>query len=219
MSMRGTPQLDCGLRTLRKGSSELTQAAQPVETTLQDEQLIAAVAHGDRRAFETIYDRYAPAVFGLALKMLRDREVAEEIVQEVFWRVWQRAGSFDCKRSFAPWLFGIAHNACIDELRRQRMRPQSIRGDDEYSLLSMIPDDTDVSELALHVEQRRSVAEALQQLPVEQRQALTLAYFGGLTQPEIAEQVEAPLGTVKTRIRLGLQKLRDMLQVQELIEA
>jgi RNA polymerase sigma-70 factor (ECF subfamily) len=196
----------------------LAQAEQLQEIPARDAQLVAAVAQGDRCAFETIYDHYAPAVFGLALRMLRDRKVAEEIVQEVFWRIWQRADRFDCTRSFAPWLFGIAHKACIDELRRQRTRPQSVYENDDHALLSAIPDDTDVGAMALHAEQRRDVVHALQQLPIEQRQALVLAYFGGLTQQQIAERVDAPLGTVKTRIRLGLQKIRTLLRAQERIE-
>ncbi len=192
----------------------MAQVQQPPADAIRDEQLIEDVARGDRHAIEVLYDRYSSAVFGLALKTLRDREAAEEAVQEVFWRVWQRAKSFDRNRSFAPWLFGIAHNYCIDELRRRRARPQSVYEDDEHPILSGIADSTDVSEAALESEQRRIVQSALQQLPVEQRQALELAYFGGLTQQEIAARLGNPLGTIKTRMRLGLQKLRGILQGQ-----
>lgn len=196
----------------------MTQVQQRPDETIGDEQLIAQVARGDRRAFEALYDRYSSAVFGLALRMLSNREQAEEAVQEIFWRVWQRAQSFDPNRSFAPWLFGIAHNYSIDELRRRRVRPQSVYEDDEHPILSSIPDDTDVGEAALMGEQRRLVINALQELPTEQRQALELAYFGGLTQQEVAERLGSPLGTVKTRMRLGLQKLRTILQRQGLVE-
>jgi RNA polymerase sigma-70 factor (ECF subfamily) len=195
----------------------LAQVEQRPEA-VRDEQLIKAVAQGDRRAFETIYDRYAPMVFGLALKTLGDREAAEEAVQGVFWRVWQRAASFDQNRAFLPWLFSISHNYYIDELRRRRSRPQSVYEDESHPVLSAIPDETDVGEMALQSEQRRIVLDALQQLPIEQRQALELAYFGGLTQQEIATRLGNPLGTIKTRIRLGLQKLRSILQGQGLIE-
>jgi RNA polymerase sigma-70 factor, ECF subfamily len=195
----------------------LAQAHQTDEA-VRDEQLISDVAQGDRGAFELLYDRYAPAVFGLALKMLGDREVAEEAVQEIFWRVWQRAKSFERGRSFAPWLFGIAHNYCIDELRRRRARPQSVYEDETNPVLSSIADDADVGEAALQREQRRIVAGALQELPPEQREALELAYFGGLTQQEIATQLGNPLGTIKTRMRLGLQKLRGILGGQNLVE-
>ena len=201
-----------------EGSRILAQVQQRPDETVRDEQLIVQVARGDRRAFEALYDRYAAAVFGLALRILGNREQAEEAVQEIFWRVWQRAQSFDPNRSFAPWLFGIAHNYCIDELRRRRVRPQPVYEDDEHPILSAIPDEVDVGETALLSEQRRVVQDALQELPQEQRQALELAYFGGLTQQEIADRLGNPLGTVKTRMRLGLQKLRAILQRQGLVE-
>ncbi len=188
------------------------------EARAEDEQLIMRVAAGDRRAFETLYDRYAATVFGVTMKMLGDRELAEDAVQEIFWRVWKRAASFDRSRAFAPWLFGIAHNYTIDELRRRRVRPQQVFEDEEHPILSDIPDETDVGEAAVLTDQRRIVLEALDQLPEEQRQALLLAYFGGLTQQEIAQKLGNPLGTVKTRMRLGLQKLRTLLQAQRLVE-
>ena len=196
----------------------MAQVNQRADEAIRDEQLIAAVAQGDRRAFEMLYDRYASVVFGLALKMLADRELAEEAVQEIFWRVWQRARSFDRNRSFAPWLFGIAHNYCIDEIRRRRARPQPIYEDDEHPILSGIADEQDVSDAALQSEQRRIVLDALRTLPEEQRQALELAYFGGLTQQEIATRLGNPLGTIKTRMRLGLQKLRTLLQGQQVVD-
>lgn len=196
----------------------MAQVRERPEEAINDEQLIESVAQGDRHAFETLYDRYAPAVFGLALKMLGEREAAEEAVQEIFWRIWQRAKSFDRRRAFAPWLFGIAHNYGIDELRRRRARPQPVYEDDEHPVLSSIADDADVSEAALQSEQRRVVVQALRELPREQREALELAYFGGLTQQEIAARLGNPLGTIKTRMRLGLQKLRSILQNQRVVE-
>jgi RNA polymerase sigma-70 factor (ECF subfamily) len=196
----------------------LAQVQQRPEEATSDQQLIERVARQDRQAFEQLYDRYAAAVFGLALRTLGDRQIAEEAVQEIFWRVWQRAASFDRSRTFAPWLFGIAHNYCIDELRRRRARPQPVYEDDDHPVLSSIADTTDVSALALQGEQQRVVADALQQLPNEQRQAIELAYFGGLTQQEIATRLGNPLGTIKTRMRLGLQKLRGILQDQGLVD-
>ncbi len=183
-----------------------------------DDQLITRAVAGDRGAFESLYDRYSAAVFGVALKMLGDREVAEDAVQEIFWRVWRRLASFDRSRAFAPWLFGIAHNYCIDELRRRKVRPQPVYEDDDHPILSDIPDDVDVGEAAALADQRRILRDALDQLPEEQRQALLLAYYGGLTQQEIAARLGNPLGTVKTRMRLGLQKLRALLQGQTLVE-
>jgi RNA polymerase sigma-70 factor, ECF subfamily len=188
------------------------------EARAEDDLLLGRVAAGDRRAFEALYDRYAAVVFGLALRMLGDRGAAEEAVQEIFWRVWQRLGSFDRSRAFAPWLFGIAHNYCIDELRRRKVRPQPVYEDDEHPVLSSIPDETDIGETAILAEQSRTVRDAIDQLPDEQRQALLLAYYGGLTQQEIATRLGNPLGTVKTRMRLGLQKLRTLLEGQTLAE-
>jgi len=198
----------------------LSQAVdrQREEARAEDERLVARVVKGDRRAFELLYDRYAATIFGLALRMLGDREMAEEAVQEIFVRVWRRLGSFDQSRAFAPWLFGIAHNYCIDELRRRKVRPQFVYEDDENSVLSDIPDELDVGEAAILAEQGQIVRAALEQLPEEQRQALLLAYFGGLTQQEIAVKLGNPLGTVKTRMRLGLQKLRALLKGQTLVE-
>ena len=208
----GTPLLAHSSRTPRIRQPNSGQGEQSPERMTQDEQLIIAVARGDQGAFESIYDRYAPAVFGLSLKILGERDAAEEVVQEVFWRIWKHAGNYDCSRAFAPWLFGIAHNYCIDELRRRHRRPQPVYEDDEHPVLRAIPDDIDVAETALLSEQRMTVANALQQLPAEQRQTLELAYFGGLTHQEIAERLDNPIGTVKTRMRLGLQKLRNILQ-------
>lgn len=188
------------------------------EARAEDDELIARVAGGDRRAFEALYNRYAATVFGLALRMLNDRTIAEDAVQEIFTRVWKRAASFDRSRAFAPWLFGIAHNYCIDELRRRKVRPQTVYEGDEHPILRDIPDETDVGESAILAEQRQAVRDALERLPQEQRQALLLAYFGGLTQQEIAVRLGNPLGTVKTRMRLGLQKLRSLLEGQTLVE-
>jgi len=199
-----------------QGSPSVAQVQQPADEAVRDEELIVQVAQGDRRAFEALYDKYASLVFGLALRMLGNREIAEEAVQEIFWRVWQRAKSFERGRSFAPWLFGIAHNYAIDELRRRRARPQPVYEDADNPVLSSIADEADVGEAALQSEQRRIVLNALRELPDEQRQALELAYFGGLTQQEIANRLGNPLGTIKTRMRLGLQKLRSILQGQEL---
>jgi RNA polymerase sigma-70 factor (ECF subfamily) len=180
--------------------------------TTTDEMLIEAVAQGDQGALSELYDRYAAAIFGLTLKITGQREVAEELTQEVFLRVWRRAGTFSAGRAVAPWLFGIAHNIAVDDLRRQRARPQPVYEDPERPILTTIADDGPaVEEEAWHAEQRRAIFRALDQLPPDQRQVLELAYYGGLTQREIADRTGSPLGTIKTRARLGLLKLRDLL--------
>ncbi len=184
----------------------------------QDAELIAAIAQGDTAALEQLYDRYAAIIHRLALRIVHNPELAEEIVQEVFWRAWRRSASFERERGrVAQWLFGIAHNLCIDELRRQRARPVSIYEDGENPFLQQLPDErTDVAGAAAVREHRSLLTDALRQLPAEQRQAIELAYFGGLSHQEIAQRLDRPLGTIKTRVRLGLQKLKLALSARGL---
>ncbi|HMQ31144.1 MAG TPA: sigma-70 family RNA polymerase sigma factor [Chloroflexaceae bacterium] len=181
---------------------------------LSDEVLIVHVASGDSRALEQLYSRYGRVVYGLALRMLSSAEQAEDVVQETFWRVWRRAATFQSASGlFAPWLFGIARNLCIDELRRRQARPAVSPVEDQ--VLTAIPDPQPaVDELTWEAERRRLITSALGELPPDQRQVIELAYFAGLSQREIAEQLANPLGTVKTRVRLALQKLKGLLQHQ-----
>lgn len=184
--------------------------------TLSDEALVEQVAMGNNRALECLYDRYARPVYGLALKMLNTSELAEDVVQEAFWRVWRRGATFQAGQGkFTSWLFGIAHNLCIDELRRQRSRPTPVYLEADSTIGETLSDDQpELSMVSWHSERRRIILAALQELPDDQRQVVELAYFGGLSQREIAEHLNNPLGTVKTRIRLGLQKIKHVLQTQ-----
>lgn len=177
---------------------------------------MARVADGDSRAMEELYTRYARVIYGLALKILANTEHAEDVVQETFWRVWNRAATFQAgSGAFAPWLFGIARNLCIDELRRRQARPVGIGGGGDDLALAAIPDtQPGLDELTWVTERRRMITSALSELPADQRQVIELAYFGGLSQREIADQLNNPLGTVKTRVRLALQKLKTVLQHQ-----
>lgn len=183
---------------------------------LSDENLIARVAAGDTRAMEHLYTRYARVVYGLALKILANAELAEDVVQETFWRVWNRATTFQAgSGAFAAWLFGIARNLCIDELRRQQSRPGRPGAGNDALALAAIPDiQASLDEVAWEAERRRLITTALSELPADQRQVIELAYFGGLSQREIADHLNNPLGTVKTRVRLALQKLKTLLQHQ-----
>ncbi|HEX9442250.1 MAG TPA: sigma-70 family RNA polymerase sigma factor [Roseiflexaceae bacterium] len=187
-------------------------------TAPEDEALLARVAAGDSSALETLYDRYARVVYSTALRILGTAELAEEVVQEAFWRVWRRSGTFQSGRGqVSSWILGIAHNLAIDELRRQRARPIQVYDEEDRPVLRDMEDSRiDVAGAALEEEQRRLISAALEQIPIEQREAIELAYFGGLSQSEIAARLQNPLGTVKTRIRLGLQKLRDILTAQGL---
>jgi RNA polymerase sigma-70 factor, ECF subfamily len=183
-----------------------------------DQTLIAAIAAGDRRALELLYDRYAVVVYRIALRMLKNRELAEDIVQEAFWRVWRRSASFAEDRGrVTQWLFGIVHNLCIDEMRRVRSRPNQVYEDVEHPVLQQLIDEhSDVPAAAWMTEQRRMINESLRELPAAQREAIELAYFGGLSHQEIATKLNRPLGTIKTRVRLGLHKLGSLLAARGL---
>src|SRR5690348_16790870 len=176
------------------------------------------LAMGDSEALSQLFQRYAGAVYSLAYRMLNDREGAEELLNEAFVRVWRQAPSFDARRGkLSTWLMSVARNLGIDQLRSRRARPQRsdplTPGDPE---LDLADDSVDVERDVWHAERRRLIRQALQQLPPAQRQALELAYFEGLTQTEISARLGDPLGTTKTRIRLGLQKLRDLLLSSDL---
>ncbi len=183
---------------------------------LSDEVLVEQVAASNSLALECLYDRYARPIYGLALKMLNNSELAEDVVQEVFWRVWRRGATFQAGQGkFTSWLFGIAHNLCIDELRRQRSRPTPVYLASDATICDTLSDgQPEPALVSWQAERRRIILAALQELPNDQRQVVELAYFGGLSQREIAEQLNDPLGTVKTRIRLGLQKIKHVLQTQ-----
>jgi RNA polymerase sigma-70 factor (ECF subfamily) len=183
---------------------------------LNNEQLMRRVANGDSAALESLYEQYASAVMGLAFKMLGDRAAAEEVVQETFWRVWRNAGSFyEQQGAFSNWLFGITRNLAIDSWRRRKARPQPIFDDAEEQQLEHNPDpNVDVSESAWTAIKHVQVRKALGTLPPAQREVVEMAFFWGMTRQEIAESTGVPLGTVHTRARLGLQKLREVLQEQ-----
>ena len=177
---------------------------------LDDEALVRLLVRQDVHALEALYDRYSRPIFSLALKILGDREVVEEVVQEVFLRLWTRAVGYDPQRGkLLSWLLTITHHRAIDELRRRRSQPET---DGLQEQLAAVEDpDADPSKSLTQVEEREAVRHALAQLPEAQRRPLELAYYGGLTQVEIAQLLHEPLGTIKTRMRLGMQKLRGLL--------
>ncbi|MDP9372583.1 MAG: sigma-70 family RNA polymerase sigma factor [Chloroflexota bacterium] len=187
----------------------------------EDEQLIGRLVAGDVAALDALYDRYAGVVFALVLRIVADRPVAEELLQETFLRAWQRAGLFEGSRGRVPsWLLGIAHNLAIDELRRRRRRPQAVtpreRETAERELAGLPDPGPAVAEEAWSRLRRAQIEAALGRLPAAQRRIIELAYFEGYSQSEIAARLGEPLGTVKTRMRLGMRKLRDLLEAQGL---
>jgi RNA polymerase sigma-70 factor (ECF subfamily) len=180
-----------------------------------DAELIGRAAGGEARALEVLYDRYSGVVFSFALRIVSERQLAEEILQEAFFRAWQQGGSFSAGRgSFITWLLSITHNLAIDEIRRRRRRPQKADSEEPEQILDSVADTgagADVESEVWLGALRDTIGHALAELPPAQREALEMAYFRGLTQREIAEALGEPLGTIKTRMRLGLQKLREAL--------
>ena len=170
--------------------------------------LLDRVARGDREAFGLFYDQHAPLVFKLALRMMRDRAEAEDLTQEVFLQVWRTSTSYDSRRGHpSAWLITIARSRAIDRLRsaEYRRRRHESPGAEQLVQASDLRQELSLRESAVVL--RGAVAS----LPEEQRRAIELAYFDGLTQSEVAQRLGEPLGTVKTRIRLGMLKLRGML--------
>ena len=184
----------------------------PAATTgyaVDDARLMRSVQEGDLTAFEAIYDRHARAVHGLAYRILRDRSAAEDASQEAFLALWRNRHRYAPEHGAArSWLLSIAHNCAIDAIRRQRGQvPQPLQGDYEQQ---PAPERTQAQ--VLERLEAAAVTEALHVLPPSQRRVVELAYFGGLTQPEIAAAIKVPLGTVKSRIRLALHKLARELE-------
>ncbi|HET9713054.1 MAG TPA: sigma-70 family RNA polymerase sigma factor [Pyrinomonadaceae bacterium] len=173
-----------------------------------DVELLKAIASQDEAALAQLYDRYRAILFGLLMRILNNREEAEDVLQELFLQVWRRAADFDENRGRPfTWLVTMARSRGIDRLRalasRERVAVAGAR--DEAEAVS------DAASDAFRSEQRGWVTNALAQLPDEQQRPLMLAYFDGLTQTEIATRLGAPLGTVKTRMRTGMMKLRELL--------
>ncbi|MGE5596121.1 MAG: sigma-70 family RNA polymerase sigma factor [Hyphomicrobiales bacterium] len=178
-----------------------------------------AVTARDDLAFAVLYDRYSDLVYSASVRVLGDSQMAEDATQEIFVRLWRRPEAFMPERGrFLSWLMSVVRNRAVDELRargRRRKREGDPGSEPQEAALSLTAADADdpVHEAQLHEEQIL-VRHALAELPAEQKLALELAYFGGLTQQEIALALHEPLGTVKTRIRLGMQKLRRALHDQ-----
>jgi RNA polymerase sigma factor (sigma-70 family) len=174
---------------------------------LTDEALISLVASSDDGALAELYDRFGRVAYGLALRILRDEALAQDAVQEAFLAVWHSADRFLAERGKAStWILTLVHRRSVDLVRREdRRRGEPLERAPEAATTSTAED-----EVALGF-QRRVVQEALRRLPAEQREALELGYYGGLTQSELAERLGQPLGTIKSRMFAGLTRLRDLL--------
>ena len=182
--------------------------SQTTETELPDEELMRQLAAGQQEALGPLHRRYASLVFNLVAQTL-DHAAAEEITQDVFMVVWHKADTFDPARgAFRPWLLRIAHMRILNELRRRRRRPQAVPDPDGLRLVALADDAPALDETAWRDYRRETVQAAVAHLPLPQQQALSLAFFDELTHEQVAAFLDVPLGTAKTRIRAGLQKLR-----------
>ena len=182
----------------------------------EDKDLISGIRDRDRMALEALHSRYSGAVYGLAMRMLRDAGAAEEVAQDTFFNIWRRAGSYAAQRgSVTAWLFGIARNRAIDELRKRRRAADRFQNGVDLSNKPAETRDSDPAEYAALMHESRRVREALDELRPEQRQVVALAYFAGMTHTQISKELGQPLGTVKTRMRLAIKKLRRALEPSE----
>ncbi len=174
-------------------------------------ELIGRMAGGDRDAFAEFYDRYATLVYPLLLRILRDPTEAADVLQDVFWEAWQGAATYDAGRGTPEaWMVTRARSRAIDRVRSIRRRGETFVAPVEEHLA---PDPAEPAALVVErAENRGLLRGALEQLPEAQREVIELAYYAGLTQTEIAQHLKQPLGTVKTRIRLGLERLREVVK-------
>ena len=183
-----------------------------VESNAIDADLMARVRQRDPRAVHALFDRHASLVHGLGLRILRDPGDAEDLVHDVFLHLWRRAELFDGERGqFVGWLVSLTRNRAIDRLRAKRVRRREGDQDEAGFAFATAPRRVDPNESPYAAELRTVVGNALADLPASHREAVELAYFGGLSHSEIADRLAAPLGEVKARIRQGMLELRDLL--------
>ena len=179
-------------------------------SALADEDLMQLVRRGDTSAFEVVYERHATAAFSLAYRMTGKRNLAEDVVQEAFLSLWRSGARYDRARgSVRTWVLGIVHNRAIDALRRSMVHDRRRASDEGIEERLESGERTDVE--AARRDEAREVRSALAALPPEQSRVIELAYFGGFSHSEIAVMLDTPIGTVKGRMRLGLQKMRGEL--------
>jgi RNA polymerase sigma-70 factor, ECF subfamily len=180
---------------------------------LADEELLELVCHNEASAFEIVLERHVDAAFSLAYRMIGRRSLAEDVVQEALLSIWRSGARYDRSRgSVRNWILGITHHRAVDALRRDGVRTGKNVGDDGLEERLEAPERTDVE--VVRRDEAQEIRTALGQLPAEQVRVIELAYFGGFTHTEIAAMLDLPIGTVKGRMRLGLEKMRARLCTQ-----
>ena len=183
-------------------------------SSLADEDLISLMGASDAGAFAALYDRHSRAVYSLSYKMAGEKQAAEDLAQDAFLKVWRSAGTYRAQRgSVKTWVLTVVHNRGIDLLRSSSTRRRA-REEAEAEAPRSHPSEAFSEAWGNH--RRDRLREALRDIPREQREAVTLVHFSGLTQTEVSERLRLPLGTVKGRVRLGLRKLRDHPALREM---
>jgi RNA polymerase sigma factor (sigma-70 family) len=190
----------------------------PVATSITDKSarlatLLSRIALGDQRAFGDFYEQTSAHLYGIALRILRDSPAAEEVLQEAYVNVWHHAGSYDASKSQAlTWLTSIVRNRCLDQLRRREIDTVTLSAEDDDAPAYDIPSDAmTATEMLISGADSRSVRDCVDRLDAGPRQAIALAFFQGLSHAELATQLQQPLGTVKSWVRRGLDKLKSCL--------
>ncbi len=184
-----------------------------VQTSTNESQLLARIGQGDEVALGDLYDRYSRPVYSMVLRITQSETEAEEIVQDVFLKVWRSAGSFDAERAKVfTWITTVARNKAIDRIRSLRRRLPVSGRPDGSDLVEDVADSTDPLGNAIFADESLRLSHMVNELPVKQCQAIQLAFFEGLTHTEIAGRLGETIGTVKARIRLGMEKLRQKVK-------
>lgn len=210
MSRRDRTDMELALETPARLRAVPAPSPETVEDGTSDAELLVRVGERDRVAFEELYHRYVRSIMGLALRRLRDRGRAEDAVQEIFAAVWRSAASYRPERGpAAPWLYAVARNAIIDRMRARNEQPTA----EAPEVASGEPGPLERAE-ASYVSWR--VHRAMEELPEKEREVIELAYWSGMSQSEVAEYLNIPLGTVKTRTRSALTRLAGVLEGEEL---
>jgi RNA polymerase sigma-70 factor (ECF subfamily) len=175
-----------------------------------DETLLQLVAQRNLAAYDLLYRRHAQVMYNLIVRIVRDTATAEDLLQDVFWQIWENANQYRGSGAALAWMMRVARNRALDQLRRQRVRP--ITFSDDAQEIEQLPAATTTEETVEMQMRRAQVQRALESIPEDQRMCLELAYFDGMSQREIAERTNMAVGTIKSRIRIGLEKVERLLR-------